>query len=169
MPQDEVILVDESDRELGRMDKLEAHRQGLLHRAISVFIFNDRGELLLQRRALEKYHSGGLWTNTCCSHPHPGESTAQAASRRLYEEMGLHCELRFRSSFIYNTPFDNGLTEHELDHIFTGTSNDTPLPDPAEVMDYAWENLENIRADVQRDTNRYTTWFRIILEQHFRG
>ncbi|MBS1636649.1 MAG: isopentenyl-diphosphate Delta-isomerase [Bacteroidetes bacterium] len=168
MQHDKVILVDEQDRELGQMEKLEAHQKGLLHRAISVFIFNSHRELLLQRRAAGKYHSAGLWTNTCCSHPWPGESTKEAAGRRLYEEMGLHAELQFNTSFIYKTVFDNGLTEHELDHIFTGNSNDTPLPDPMEVAEYKWSSLADIRRDMQMYPEEYTSWFKIIMDSHFK-
>ena len=168
MQSDLVILVDEADRELGTMDKLEAHQKGLLHRAISVFIFNTNNELLLQRRASGKYHSANLWTNTCCSHPFPGENTHEAATRRLYEEMGLHSKLEFKTSFMYKTEFDNGLTEHEFDHVFTGISEEVPLPDPMEVSEYKWLTLDAIRADIAAQPEIYTSWFKIILGSHFK-
>src|SRR5215468_430433 len=115
---EQVILVNELDEEIGTMEKLSAHEQGVLHRAISVFIFNEKGEMLLQQRASRKYHSGGLWTNACCSHPHPGEATHAAALRRLKEEMGFETSLKKAFDFVYKTSFDNGLTEHEFDHVF---------------------------------------------------
>ena len=126
MNREEVILVNEADEQIGVMEKMEAHEKGLLHRAFSVFIFNDKGEMLLQQRALNKYHSGGLWTNACCSHPRPGEDTLQAAKRRLMEEMGIETSLTLKNSFTYKTAFENGLTEHEFDHIFIGTFNQEP-------------------------------------------
>lgn len=162
---EEVILVDENDHETGRMEKLAAHEQGLLHRAISVFIYNSAGEMLLQKRASGKYHSAGLWTNTCCSHPRPGEPVADAARRRLQEEMGMKAELQFRKSFVYRSEFENGLTEHEFDHVFTGTSDETPSPDPAEVGDYKWMKKEDILREVAAHPEQFTTWFRIALRE----
>jgi isopentenyl-diphosphate Delta-isomerase len=147
MELNEVILVDEQDVEIGSMEKLEVHQKGLLHRAFSVFVFNDKQELLLQQRALEKYHSPALWTNTCCSHPSPGETTISAARRRLQEEMGFDTELDFAFHFTYKAEFENGLTEHEFDHVFIGTFNDHFIPNPAEVMDIRYESmLENYLA-----------------------
>lgn len=167
MQQESVILVDEQDHETGVMEKMEAHRQGLLHRAFSVFVFNGQGELLLQRRALSKYHSAGLWTNTCCSHPRPGEATLDAAHRRLREEMGMDCDLALKTTFIYKTPFDNGLTEHELDHVFTGRSDQQPLINTGEVEGFAWKPLAVIRKDMEAQPELYTSWFRIALQNFF--
>ena len=138
MPKEEVILVDENDIAIGSMEKLEAHQKGILHRAFSVFIFNSNNELLLQRRALTKYHSSGLWTNTCCSHPQPNEDTLAAANRRLKEEMGMQTSLTHKTSFIYKTNFDNGLTEHEFDHVFIGHTDTNPTINPEEVDSYKW-------------------------------
>ncbi|MCU0434419.1 MAG: isopentenyl-diphosphate Delta-isomerase [Bacteroidia bacterium] len=162
-----VVLVNENDQETGQMEKLEAHRLGLLHRAISVFVFNSRGELLIHRRALEKYHSGGLWTNTCCSHPRPGESTAHAAVRRLREEMGLECELTSQFQFIYRAELDHNLVEHELDHVFTGTSDTNPQPDPAEVMDWKWISRHELQTQLANEPEKFTAWFKIIAERAF--
>jgi len=162
-----VILVDENDRSLGSSDKMEAHRNGLLHRAFSVFIFDDEGRLLLQRRARDKYHSGGLWTNTVCSHPQPGENTADAARSRLREEMGMDAEVRKIFDFIYYAPLDQGLTEHEFDHVFIGQSAETPQPDPAEVEAYDYRHLHEVREDIRRHPERYTEWFKIIFDKSF--
>jgi isopentenyl-diphosphate delta-isomerase len=156
------------------MEKMQAHREGKLHRAFSVFIFDTAGRLLLQRRAEGKYHSPGLWTNTCCSHPRPGETTEKAASRRLQEEMGIRCELKQVFSFTYNAAVENGLTEHEYDHVFFGTCNDTPQINEEEVSEWKYESLEQIGFDLQKNPDRYTVWFRIIFanvkvlkERHF--
>ncbi len=165
--QEFVVLVDEQDRETGVMEKMEAHRQGLLHRAVSVFVFNSRNELLLQRRAPSKYHSAGLWTNTCCSHPRPGEDVAEAAHRRLKEEMGMACELSLKATFVYHTPFGNGLTEHEFDHIFVGTAGQEPSINPAEADAYAWRAIPELKKEVQEFPDRYTSWFRIALQKFF--
>ncbi|MCU0421224.1 MAG: isopentenyl-diphosphate Delta-isomerase [Bacteroidia bacterium] len=163
---DHVVLVDESNNELGTMEKMEAHEKALLHRAFSVFIFNDKGELLLQQRAFHKYHSAGLWTNTCCSHPRAGESLMEAVQRRLQEEMGFTCEVREKFKFIYKAPFDNGLTEHELDFIYTGTYNLDPVVNPDEVNAYKWMRLDDIIAEVYHKPYLYTEWFKIILKQY---
>lgn len=161
-----VILVDEQDQETGISEKLEAHKTGQLHRAISVFIFNSRNEMLLQKRAENKYHSGGLWTNACCSHPRPGEDTGGAAKRRLQEEMGLECNsLQFVFSFTYRASLDNKLIEHELDHVFIGRSDETPRPDPNEVAGYKWLPLEDIRKNLAKSPELYTYWFRLIFER----
>ncbi|MCA6364998.1 MAG: isopentenyl-diphosphate Delta-isomerase [Bacteroidetes bacterium] len=162
-----VVLVDEHDRQTGLMEKLDAHRKGLLHRAISVFVFNSRGELLIHRRALEKYHSGGLWTNTCCSHPRDGETAGEAAVRRLREEMGMVCELTHQFQFIYRADLDHELTEHELDHVFTGISDTNPQPDPAEVMDWRWVRRDDLLAEMSAEPEKFTAWFKIIAERAF--
>lgn len=164
---EEVILVDELDNAIGTMEKIEAHEKGLLHRAFSVFIFNSDGQLLLQQRALTKYHSAGLWTNTCCSHPRPNEDTLTAANRRLEEEMGIITQLVYKTHFIYKTVFDNNLTEHEFDHVYFGTSNQIPKINPAEVESYVWRNPETIVADIAKYPSNYTSWFKIAMEKLF--
>jgi len=167
MAEEQVILVDEHDKPIGTMGKLEAHQKGQLHRAFSVFIFNDKGELLLQKRALSKYHSAGLWTNTCCSHPKPNEETLAAANRRLREEMGLDSLLIHKTSFIYKTPFDNGLTEHEFDHVFIGQSNEDPIINLEEVDSFKWLSLENVKEEIKRTPESFTSWFKIALGMVF--
>lgn len=159
----DVILVDEQDVELGTMEKMEAHRQAVLHRAFSIFIFNEKNELLLHQRALNKYHSGGLWTNTCCSHPFPGEKTEAAAARRLQEEMGFSAPLQHAFSFVYKAPFDNGLTEHEFDHVFTGIYEGPVTPDPEEVADYCYKSIGDILHSLQTHPQKYTEWFKIAF------
>lgn len=161
---EEVILVDENDNEIGREDKLVAHQKGVLHRAISVFIFNSSGEMLLQRRALGKYHSGGLWSNTACSHPMPGESTITAAKRRLMQEMNIETELKFCFNFLYNVDFNNGLIEHELDHVFIGTYDFAPAPEPGEVMDWRWIKREDLNQLINNSPELFTEWFKICYE-----
>jgi isopentenyl-diphosphate delta-isomerase len=165
-----VILVDESDKPLGLMEKMEAHEKGLLHRAISVFILNEKNEIMLQQRAFEKYHSGGLWTNTCCTHPRDGESTIDAANRRLKEEMGISCELRPLFSFIYRAEFDNDLIEHELDHVFVGyvKENIAPQLNPDEAASWKWMSIPEIEADINQNPDQYTAWFKIVFEQFVR-
>lgn len=165
--EERVILVDERDRAIGTMEKLAAHREGLLHRAISVFIFNDEDELLLQQRAAHKYHSAGLWTNTCCSHPLPDEAAMDAAHRRLQEEMGMKSDLSFAFSFQYRAAFDNGLMEHELDHVFIGHSNGHPTPNPAEVIDYRWLSQSAIEHGILAQPDAYTAWFKLIYQRVF--
>ncbi len=162
-----VILVDEQDQPLGSMEKMEAHKKGVLHRAFSVFIFNDKGELLLQKRASTKYHSAGLWTNTCCSHPYPGEDTLAAANRRLKEEMGMDTVLIHKTSFVYKTPFDNGLTEHEFDHVFIGSCNENPVLNEDEAGDYKWISLGEVKEEIKKFPENYTSWFKIALEKVF--
>lgn len=161
---EQVILVDSRDRETGVMEKAEAHRLGRLHRALSVFVFNSKGELLLHRRAMGKYHSSGLWTNTCCSHPRPKEDTGDAALRRMKEEMGMEVELKELFSFIYKADLGNGLYEHEADHVFIGRSNSDPVPDPSEVMDWKWLSIEAISKSMDEDPNAYTIWFQLIFK-----
>lgn len=167
MQKEEVILVNEADEQIGVMEKMEAHRKGVLHRAFSVFIFNDKGEMLLQQRALDKYHSGGLWTNTCCSHPRPGEDTLQAAKRRLMEEMGIKVELEPKTTFTYKTDFSNGLSEHEFDHIFIGKFNGEPGINKEEVNAFAWKNSEAIKSSILQNPDLYTSWFKIAMEKVF--
>lgn len=158
-----VLLVDENDNETGVMEKLQAHEEGLLHRAISVFVFNDKKELLLQQRAAEKYHSPLLWTNTCCSHPRPGEVLIDAAHRRLKEEMNMACSLEHQFSFTYKAVLDKGLTEHEVDHIFFGETNDLPVPNPLEVSGFKYLSLDNIEKEIELNPEQYTSWFKLML------
>lgn len=164
----EIILVDTDDNEVGTMDKMSAHRQGLLHRAFSVFVFNSRGELLLQQRANEKYHSGGLWSNTCCSHPGKGEETAVAVTRRLREEMGMQCNTDFKFSFIYKIRFENELTEHELDHVYFGISDELPKPDPEEVGDWKYISLSKLEEEINKHPERFSAWLRICMPEVMR-
>jgi isopentenyl-diphosphate Delta-isomerase len=159
----EVVLVDTLDRELGVMEKMDAHRQGKLHRAFSVFIYNDKGEMLLQQRADSKYHSAGLWTNACCSHPYPGEDVMVAAGRRLLEEMGVKADLVFFFSFIYHANLENGLIEHEFDHVLLGMSNHNPIIDPDEVKAYRWMSNDDIIKELDCSPDRFTVWFRIAF------
>ncbi|MTI22518.1 isopentenyl-diphosphate Delta-isomerase [Fulvivirga sp. RKSG066] len=161
---EEVILVDSKDNNIGKMEKLEAHKQGQLHRAFSVLLFNDKGEMLLQKRADSKYHSPGLWTNTCCSHPRPDEDTQDAAERRLKEEMGIHLRPEFVYKFIYKTQLDNELTEHEYDHVYIGEYNDTPTLAPEEASDWKFMSMHELKEDVNHYPDNYTVWFKIILE-----
>ena len=159
-----VVLVDENDQQIGLMEKMEAHEKGLLHRAFSVFIFNDENQLLLQQRAKDKYHSGGLWTNTCCSHPREGESLLDAGKRRLHEEMGFSCPIETVFSFIYKAELDNNLIEHELDHVLIGNYNEAPKPNPDEVMDWKYVDLEWVVEDMKANPENYTAWFRIVFD-----
>jgi len=162
---DKVILVDENDNELGFMDKLEAHEKGLLHRAFSIFIFNSNNELLLQKRAIHKYHSGGLWSNTCCSHPKPGETLMDATNRRLHEELNLECPLNYAFSFQYKVQFINGLTEHELDHVFIGQTDHLPSINKSEIDDWKYANCEDIQNDMNHNPTHYTEWFKICFKR----
>lgn len=163
----EVQLVDSSDQPTGAMEKLEAHQKGLLHRAISVLIFNSKREMLLQRRALHKYHSPGLWTNTCCSHPYPDEDTKEAAERRLKEEMNIEASLKFTFKFIYNASFPNGLIENELDHVFIGHSDETPHLNTDEAVAFKWIDLIALKESIQNSPELYTVWFKIIINDYF--
>jgi isopentenyl-diphosphate delta-isomerase len=159
-----LVLVDENDREIGSEEKLAAHRAGKLHRAFSVYIFNSRGQLLITRRAPGKYHSPGLWTNTCCGHPRPGEAVEDGARRRLREETGIVCELAPKQKFIYHAEFDNGLVEHEYDHVFTGCYDGELQIDPAEADAVEWVEPQAALADVEARPERYTVWFRLSLK-----
>nr|AOE06716.1 isopentenyl-diphosphate delta-isomerase [uncultured bacterium]CCF99691.1 isopentenyl-diphosphate delta-isomerase [uncultured Flavobacteriia bacterium] len=165
--EEQVILVNTNDQPIGLMPKMEAHEKGILHRAFSVFILNDKGELMLQQRALHKYHSPGLWTNTCCSHQRDGETNIAAGKRRLQEEMGFVTDLRGVASFIYKAPLNNGLTEHELDHIMIGKFNGTPNINLEEVADWRWMSVDAIRENIQNQPENYTVWFIIILEKFY--
>lgn len=149
------------------MEKIEAHEKALLHRAFSVFVVNDKEEILLQQRALGKYHSPGLWTNTCCSHQREGESNVAAGMRRLQEEMGFTTQLEELFSFIYIAPFDNGLTEHEFDHVMLGRFDQDPQPNPDEVADYKWMTAPEIRVDIESRPEIYTAWFKIIFDKYY--
>jgi len=158
-----VILVDPHDRQIGVEEKLKAHREGKLHRAFSVFVFNENGEMLLQQRAARKYHSGGLWTNACCSHPRPGEAVEQAAARRLREEMGFACQLRKAFHFIYKAELDGGLIEHEFDHVFVGHYDGGVSPDANEVADYRWRHIHAVTNDLKQSLEKYTVWFKLAF------
>ena len=161
------VLVDENDNQIGVEEKLLTHQKGLLHRAFSVFIFNDKNELLLQKRADVKYHSAGLWTNTCCSHPQPNESNVEAGERRLLEEMGFTTSVQPIFSFIYKAELENDLTEHELDHVLIGRYNELPVPNPDEVSECKFISLEDLKADLAENPENYTVWLKIILDNHF--
>lgn len=162
---DQVVLVNEADEAIGLMPKLEAHQKGVLHRAFSVFIFNTKGEMLLQRRAFGKYHSEGLWSNTCCSHPLPDEKTYHGAVRRLHEEMGITADLNFIFTFQYRVGLENGLTENELDHVFWGISDAVPQINEAEVSEYRYLRPADIAADMEAHPAHYTEWFKICLSE----
>ena len=167
MKEEKVILVDREDNPVGTLPKMEAHEKGVLHRAFSVFILNQKGELMLQQRALHKYHSPALWTNTCCSHQREGEENFQAGTRRLEEEMGFSVPLEELFSFIYKAPFDNGLTEHELDHVMLGYYEGIPEINSDEVNAWKWMSLNEIASDLTVNPESYTVWFKIIFEQFF--
>ncbi|MBV9111045.1 MAG: isopentenyl-diphosphate Delta-isomerase [Gemmatimonadetes bacterium] len=160
-----VVLVDEQDREVGLAPKLDAHTSGVLHRAFSVFVLNARGEVLLQRRADEKYHSGGLWTNTCCGHPRPGEPVSAAARRRLREEMGFDCVLAPAGTFVYRADVGGGLLEHEFDHVFVGRHDAPPDPDAAEASEWRWQSPEAALAEAEAHPERFTPWFSLALRE----
>lgn len=168
MAEEQVILVNENDEQLGLMPKMEAHEKAVLHRAFSVFTFNNKDELLLQQRAASKYHSPLLWTNTCCSHQRNGESNIGAGKRRLQEEMGFVCDLKEVFSFVYKAPFDNGLTEHELDHVMVGKFNDNPKINREEVENFKWMSVEDVKKDIINHPEIYTAWFRIIFDRYYK-
>ena len=167
MSEEKVILVDKNDNQVGLMPKLEAHEKGVLHRAFSVFIFNSKYELLLQKRASAKYHSGGLWTNTCCSHPREGEDIFDAANRRLNEEMGIKTSLRKVYDFIYKAELDNQLTEHEFDHVFYGVYDNDPILNKDEADDFKWVDMETLNNDIVKNEDNYTVWFKIAFEYFY--
>ena len=162
---EKVILVDKTDHPIGEMEKQEAHIKGVLHRAFSIFIFNSKGEVLLQQRAFHKYHSGGLWTNTCCSHPRNGETTIQAANRRLKEEMGMSCALTEEFTFIYKAKLDNDLYEHELDHVLFGTTDLLPQINKEEVAGYKYSSFQDIQQEMNDYPEKYTAWFKICFDE----
>lgn len=162
---DLLILVDENDNEIGLMGKWPVHQTGSLHRAFSVFIFNSKGELLLQQRADDKYHSGGLWSNTCCSHPVNGQEIKSTIKRRLKEEMGIECETAFQFSFIYKAQFENGLTEHELDHVYFGHCDELPEPDIFEAKDWKYISLDNLQNAIGQNPQDYSFWLKICLPE----
>ena len=166
---DYVVLVNKKDQEIGTMEKIEAHQKGLLHRAFSVFILNENNELLLQKRGINKYHSPGLWTNTCCSHPRNGEDVLDAGIRRLKEEMGFVTKLSSLLSFIYKAEFDNGLTEHEFDHVLIGKYSSNPIINELEVCDWKWIDLDVLRQDILDNPEIYTVWFKIIFEKFYKN
>ena len=167
MKEEQVILVNANDEPIGLMNKLEAHEKAVLHRAFSVFVLNDKNEVMLQQRAHHKYHSPLLWTNTCCSHQRAGETNIQAGKRRLEEEMGFVTELKELFHFIYKAPFDNGLTEHELDHVMIGYYNGEPAINPEEVEGWKWMDIEAIREDMKNHPEIYTVWFKIIFDEFY--
>ena len=167
MKEDNVILVNQKDEQIGLMPKLEAHEKAVLHRAFSVFILNSKNEIMLQQRAHHKYHSPLLWTNTCCSHQREGETNIQAGSRRLFEEMGFETGLKELFHFIYKAPFDNGLTEHELDHVMIGYYEDEPKINSEEVENWKWMYIEDVRSDMQLHPEIYTVWFKIIFDEFY--
>jgi len=167
MSEEKVILVDKNDNQVGLMPKLEAHEKGVLHRAFSIFIFNSKYELLLQKRASSKYHSGGLWTNTCCSHPREGEDILDAANRRLDEEMGITTSLRKVYDFIYKAELDNQLTEHEFDHVFYGVFDNDPILNKDEAEDFKWVDMETLNNDIIKNEDNYTVWFKIAFEYFY--
>ncbi len=163
---EQVILVDTNDNQIGVEEKIKAHQDGKLHRAFSILVFNQKGESLLQKRALDKYHCPGLWSNTCCSHPQPEESLENAAKRRLKEEMNISCDLEEIFSFIYKSEFKNGLTEHEFDHVLRGDYNENEIiPNSLEVAEWKWVNVEELKKDAESNPDQYTPWFKIILKK----
>lgn len=167
MKEEKVILVDINDEPIGLMEKIEAHKHALLHRAFSVFILNENNEIMLQQRAAHKYHSPLLWTNTCCSHQRPGETNLQAGKRRLMEEMGFVADLKELFHFIYKAPFDNGLTEHELDHVMIGYYNEAPEINRDEVESWKWMRIEDVKEDMIINPDEYTVWFKIIFDEFY--
>lgn len=167
--EENLVLVDENDEVLGYAPKMLVHQRGNLHRAFSVLIFNSKNEMLIHQRANHKYHSSNLWTNACCSHPREGEKLEEAVHRRLKEEMGFDCNVRFAYKFIYKAELENGLIEHELDHVFIGEYNESFTPNPDEVSDFKWVPLSFLRNDIVTSPQKYTHWFRIIVTEHLKG
>lgn len=165
MKKEIVILVNKDNKKIGVEEKMKAHKEGKLHRAFSIFVFDSKGELLIQKRAKTKYHSGGLWSNTVCGHPRPNENYTKAIHRRLKEEMGFDCKLEKLFCFIYNTGFVNGLIENEYDCVFVGKFDEKPNPNPKEVSDYKWITLKDLNKDIRKNTNKYTVWLKIVLNK----
>ncbi|MDC0449099.1 isopentenyl-diphosphate Delta-isomerase [bacterium] len=165
MKMDDIILVNSKDEQIGTAEKMAAHKKAQLHRAFSIFVFNDQGQLMIQQRALDKYHCGGLWTNTTCSHPAPGEKVLEAAHKRLQEEMGFDCDLEDLFTFEYKVEFDNGLTEHEMDHALIGIYNDDPKPNPQEANDWKWIDPDELKRDLEINPEKYTYWFKEALDK----
>ncbi|PIR92916.1 isopentenyl-diphosphate delta-isomerase [Candidatus Falkowbacteria bacterium CG10_big_fil_rev_8_21_14_0_10_43_10] len=161
--QEHIILVDENDNNIGVAEKISAHVNAQMHRAFSIFVFNSKGELMLQKRAKKKYHCGGLWSNTCCSHPRPNEPIERGIHRRLREEMGFDCPLEEKFSFKYKITFDNGLTENEYDHVFAGKYENNPVLNPAEADGWRWISLPELKSDIKKNHNRYTHWLKIAI------
>jgi isopentenyl-diphosphate delta-isomerase len=159
-----VVLVDKNNRKIGVEEKIKAHKEGKLHRAFSIFIFNSKGQLLLQQRAKTKYHSNRLWSNTVCSHPRPGELYLQAAHRRLKEEMGFDCPLKKLFCFIYNAEFKNGLSENEYDCVFAGNFDGIPKPNKKEIMNFKWIKIEDLKKDINKYPQKYSVWLNIALK-----
>lgn len=160
---DHVILVDEQDREVGHMEKLEAHQKGALHRAFSIFLYNDSGQMLLQKRAVEKYHSGALWSNTCCSHPVPGVHISKCLEEKLFQEMGIQASLQKAFDFKYKALLDNGLVEHEYDHVYVGIYNGFPNPNPEEVAAWRYADSEDLQKEIYDAPELFTPWFKLLL------
>lgn len=160
---EQVILVDENDNAIGTMEKMEAHRRGLLHRAFSILVFNSKGQLLLQKRSSKKYHSGGLWTNTCCSHPRPDENIENALRRKLKQEMGIDVTTQFSHKFIYRIDLENDLTEHEYDHVYVGRYDGEPQINHDEVEEWRFEDLSRLRAAIEKSPQDFTYWFKLII------
>ncbi len=169
MSEEKVVLVDKNDNQIGLMSKMEAHQKGTLHRAFSIFLFNSKNQILLQKRSSNKYHSGGLWTNTCCSHPRDEESVIDAGNRRLFEEMGIKTELKEAFNFIYKAELENGLIEHEYDHVLIGEFNGTPILNKDEAEDWKWISMEDVRKDIVENETDYTVWFVIAFEYFYKN
>lgn len=165
MEKEYVILVDENDRKTGTCEKLEAHQKGLMHRAFSIFLFNKEGEFLIQQRADEKYHTPGLWSNTCCSHPRPDEEMEEALQRKLFQEMGIYSQVEKVFDFAYRADFDNGLVENEVDHVYFGEYNDAPNPNPAEIQSWKYSSFEEIKNEIEQDEASFTPWFKLVFER----
>ena len=169
MSEENVVLVDKNDNQIGLMPKMEAHLKGILHRAFSVFLVNSQNQILLQKRSANKYHSGGLWTNTCCSHPRDGENIIDAGKRRLFEEMGIKTDLKVAFNFTYNAELENGLIEHEYDHVLIGEFNDSPILNKDEAEDWKWISIEEVRKDIIENEKDYTVWFVIAFEYFYKN
>lgn len=165
MDREYVILVDENDRQTGTCEKLEAHQKGLKHRAFSIFLFNKKGEFLLQQRAAEKYHTPGLWSNTCCSHPRPDEEMEEALQRKLFQEMGIQSPVEKVFDFSYRADFENGLIENEVDHVYFGEYNEAPNPNPSEIQSWKYSSFEDIKKEIAQDESNFTPWFKLVLDQ----